>query len=242
KHHGIDMETLRKKYRPLVKHVALREDLYALISIMMGELNASHLGISGFGKRPEEVTADLGLLFDESYQGPGLKIAEVLKRGRADKRGLNIKPGELITGVDGTDMTEQIELSKLLNGKIDEPLTLQILTNPMADPKDPKARRQVELTPVSRDKIQHLMCARWVDGNAKRVAEMSKGKLGYIHIPSMDDEGLETFVRSLYSDNFDKEAIVLDVRYNGGGFAHDQVLTYLGGREHTLFRQRDGGE
>src|SRR5262249_31526991 len=72
--------------------------------------------------------------------------------------------------------------------------------------------------------------------------ELSKGKLGYIHIESMDDAGLDRFVRALYSDNFDKEAIVLDVRFNGGGFTHDQVLNYLGAREHTLFRQRDGGE
>jgi tricorn protease len=74
------------------------------------------------------------------------------------------------------------------------------------------------------------------------VAELSKGKLGYIHIPSMDKDGLDRFVRSLYSDNFDKEAIVLDVRFNGGGATHDKVLNYLGGREHTLFRQRYGGE
>src|SRR5437660_3624503 len=86
------------------------------------------------------------------------------------------------------------------------------------------------------------MYERWVNSNAKRVRELSKGKLGYIHIPSMDEEGLDKFVRSLYSDNFDKEAIVLDVRYNGGGFTHDQVLNYLAGREHTLFRQRDGGQ
>jgi len=242
KFHGIDMETLRNKYRPLVKHVALREDLYALISIMMGELNASHMGISGFGKGPEEITADLGVIFDDSYPGPGLKITEILKRGPADKRGLNFKPGDIITAIDGTELTDQIDVSKLLNGKADEPVSLQILINPMADPKDPKARRQMELTPVARDRVQHLMYERWVANNAKHVAELSKGKLGYIHIPSMDENGLEAFVRSLYSDNFDKEAIVLDVRYNGGGFTHDQVLNYLGGREHTLFRQRDGGE
>jgi tricorn protease len=74
------------------------------------------------------------------------------------------------------------------------------------------------------------------------VAELSKGTVGYIHIPSMDDDGLDKFVRALYSDNFDKEAIILDVRFNGGGFTHDQVLNYLGAKEHTLFKQRDGGE
>src|SRR5258708_21588197 len=112
----------------------------------------------------------------------------------------------------------------------------------MGDPKDPKARRQLELTPISRDRIQHLMYERWVDHNAKRIAELSKGKLGYIHVPSMDEDGLDAFVRSLYSDNFDKEAIVLDVRFNGGGFTHDQVLNYLGAKSHTFFKQREGGE
>src|SRR4029078_5372428 len=86
------------------------------------------------------------------------------------------------------------------------------------------------------------MYERWVANNARRVNEESKGKLGYIHIPSMDEAGLDRFVRDLYSDNFDKEAIVLDVRFNGGGFTHDQVLNYLGAKEHTFFRQRYGGE
>src|SRR6185437_9934448 len=91
-------------------------------------------------------------------------------------------------------------------------------------------------------RVHALMYERWVENNARRVTELSKGKLGYIHIPTMDDVGLDRFVRSLYSDNFDKEGIVLDVRFNGGGFTHDRVLNYLGGREHTLFRRRDGGE
>ena len=87
------------------------------------------------------------------------------------------------------------------------------------------------------------MYERWVRQNADAVAKASGGKLGYIHIPSMDEAGLERFVRSLYSDNFDKDAIVIDVRYNGGGFTHDQVLNYLAGKEHTLLppaRRRRG--
>jgi tricorn protease len=86
------------------------------------------------------------------------------------------------------------------------------------------------------------MYQRWVRRNAEDVAKASGGRIGYIHIPSMDEAGLEVFVRSLYSDHFDKDAIVIDVRYNSGGFTHDQVLNYLTGKEHTFFRQRDGGE
>jgi tricorn protease len=240
--HGVDWQSVRTKYRPLLKHVATKEDLYAMISLMLGELNASHLGISGFSSLPDETTADLGLIFDESYRGSGLKIAEVLKRGPADKRGLNLKAGDVVVSIDGVELTPQVETSKLLNDKTGESVVLNVLNNPSADPKDAKARRRVEITAVSRTTVQDLMYERWVDKNAKRVAELSQGKLGYIHIPSMDEAGLDRFVRDLYSDNFDKEAIVLDVRFNSGGFTHDQVLNYLGAKEHTLFRQRHGGE
>src|SRR5438477_3786069 len=81
-----------------------------------------------------------------------------------------------------------------------------------------------------------------VEAKVKRMNEQSGRKIGYILFPSMHHASHERFVRALYSDTFDKEAIVLDVRFNGGGFTHDQVLNYLGAKEHTLFKQRYGGE
>jgi tricorn protease len=239
KFHGIDWDSVRNRYRPLVKHVALKEDLYALLYLMMGELNASHLGISGFTTAPEEMTADLGLVFDPAYRGPGLKIQEILKRGPCDKRGLILRPNEYVLAIDDVELNDKTEVSKLLNGKDDEVVVLQVSSNATAEPK---ARRRVEVHPTSRQHVATLMYERWVENNSRRVAELSKGKLGYIHIPSMDEDGLDHFVRALYSDNFNKEAIVLDVRFNGGGYTHDQVLNYLGARQHTVFKQRDGGE
>jgi tricorn protease len=236
--HGANWNAVRDRYRPLVRHVALKEDLYALVSLMLGELNASHLGIMGPPVLPEETTADLGLLFDESYRGPGLRIAEVVKSGPADRRGLNLKAGDVIWSIDYQDVTDKAPLARLLNDKVGQSVVLQVVSNP-ADPKAPK--RRVELQATSREEIRKLMYERWIANNARRVTEVSKGKLGYIHIPSMDDAGLDRFVRALYSDNFDKEGIVLDVRYNGGGFTHDKVLNYLGSKEHTFFLQRHGG-
>jgi len=239
---GVDWAAVRAKYQPVVQHIALKEDLYALISLVMGELNASHLGIGGPIPRAEELTAELGLVFDERYPGPGKKIVEVLKRGPADKRGLNLKPGEVVVGIDRVAISEKTDLATLLNGKIGETVLLDILVNPNVDPRDPKARRRVEIQAIDRATMGNLMYERWIERNAKRVEELSSGKLGYIHIPSMDQSGFDRFIRALYSDHFDKEAIVLDVRYNGGGYTHDQILNYLSGREHTIFRQRDGGE
>jgi len=237
-HHGSDWKAVREKYRALVPHVALKEDLYSLITMMLGELNASHLGVSGTGKYPEEYTADLGLIFDEAYRGPGLKIQEVVKRGPADRRNLQIKAGDFILAIDRNVATDKTNISQLLNSKSGEAVLLDVTS----DPADPKAKRRIEINGTDRGTISNLMYQRWVSNNAGMVAKLSKGTLGYIHIPSMDDAGLEQFVRSLYSDNFDKDAIIIDVRHNGGGFTHDQVLNYLGAREHTFFRQRDGGE
>ena len=230
KHRGADWKAVREKYRGLVRHVAEKEDLYNLISLMLGELNASHLGISGNLRSPEEVTADLGLLFDSTYKGPGLKIAEVLKRGPADKRGINLKAGDVILAIDRTEVTDKVNLSKLLNAKANENVLLEVTSNPA----DPKAKRKVETQAVGRDRIGQLMYDRWVQQNADAVTKMSGGKVGYIHIPGMDEPGLEQFLRSLYSDNFDKDAIVIDVRFNGGGFTHDQVLNYLGARQYAI--------
>lgn len=237
-HHGANWTAVREKYQPLVGHVAMREDLYALVSMMLGELNASHLGISGRMPLPDEVTADLGLIFDETFRGPGLKVTEVLKRGPADKRGLGIKPGDIVLAIDRVELTDKVNVSRLLNNKVNEGVLLDVAS----DPKDPKTKRRVEIVAINRTRAGELLYDRWVERNAAAVAKLSGGKVGYIHIPGMDEAGLETFVRSLYSDNFDKEAIVIDVRYNGGGFTHDQVLNYLAGKEHTFFRQRDGGE
>jgi tricorn protease len=237
--HGRDWNAIKAKYRPLVQHIAMKEDLYSLLYLMLGELNASHLGIAGFLTFPDEETADLGLIFDESYRGRGLKIAEVLKRGPADRRGLNPKPGEYVLNIDGVELNEKTELSQLLNGKVSETVSVQVGASPETPPKE---RKRIEIVAVGRDTVQSLMYDRWVESNADHVAKLSKGKLGYIHIKSMDDDGLDRFLRSLYSDNFDKEGIVLDVRFNGGGFTHDKILNYLGSREHTIFKERNGGE
>ena len=237
-HHGVDWNAIRKKYAAVVPHVASREDLYSLIHLMLGELNASHLGIGGRLAVADEPTADLGLLFDESYPGPGLKIAEVLKGGPADKKSGGVTPGEIVVAIDRKELAPSENASRMLNGKVGESIRLDVTV----DPKDPKTRRKVEIVGAKRTKISELQYDRWVERNAAAVAKASGGKLGYVHIPSMDDDGLEAFVRSLYSDNFDKDGLVIDVRYNGGGFTHDAVLNYLSGKEHTVFKQRNGGE
>jgi tricorn protease len=236
--HGANWKKLRGKYRELVKHCAMKEDLYSLVSLMLGELNASHLGISGVLATPEQKTAELGLVFDDRYAGPGLKIRDILKGGPADQRGINLKVGDVVMRIDGVELDGRVDIAKLLNDKVGETIILHASPNPA----DPIFKRRVEIVGAERTTITKLQYERWIQQNADQVTKLSGGKLGYIHIPSMDEEGLDRFVRALYSDNFDKEGIVLDVRYNGGGFTHDQVINFLVGKEHTYFTHRDGSQ
>jgi len=240
--HGADWEKVKSKFRPMIKHVAMKEDLYSLMYEMLGELNASHLGVSGFGSVPDEATASLGILFDERHTGRGLKVLEILKRGPADKKGLDLRPGDYILAIDRVEITPNTNVSRLLNDKVGQPIVAKVSADVNANILDPKAYRRLELQTTSTGEHSRLMYERWIDGNARQVARLSDNKFGYIHIPSMDENGLNQFVRALYSDAYDKEAIIIDVRFNGGGFTHDQVLNYLGYKEHTYFRQRHGGE
>lgn len=233
--HGADWLAVRERYRPLVRHVAMHEDFYDLVHLMLGELNASHLGIGGRSRAPESQTAELGLLFDSRHRGQGLKIQDVIKQGPADVKGVELRPGQYLMRIDDVPITENTNVSELLADKVGEVVTLHVVN----DPADEKPRK-VELKAIGRSQMSELLYRDWVRRNAAAVHAMSSGRLGYIHIRAMDMGSLDEFVRTLYTDHFDKEGLVLDVRYNGGGFTHDKILSFLGGREHTLFVGREG--
>jgi tricorn protease len=235
--HGANWAEVRDKFRPLVRHVACHEDFYHLVNLLLGELNASHLGVGGRARSLEEDTAQLGILWDWSYRGPGYKIGEILAGSPADQPGVDLKQGQYLMAIDGLELTAKTNLSQVLNDKIGEAVTLTVAS----DPKDPK-RRKVKVKTTGRGTIYSLLYRRWTAQNAKLVQELTYGKYGYIHITSMDLPSLDEFVRALYTENADKEGLIIDVRFNGGGFTHDQVLSYLGGKEHTKFVSREGAE
>ncbi len=235
--HGADWHAVRDKYRALVKHC--RPQGRPLRPHQPHARRAERLApghLPATSAAPDQPTADLGLIFERRYRGPGLQIAEVLKRGPADRRGLKLHARRRRARHRRQAIDGKTDVAQMLNDKVGEAVALTVTAdpaNPKAQPPRRDARRQPRTPYVPAD-VRALGRAQ----NADRVAELSKGKLGYIHIPSMDEAGLMRFVRLLYSDNFDKEGIVLDVRYNGGGFTHDQVLNYLTGKEHTVFRHR----
>ncbi|MGL6075382.1 MAG: S41 family peptidase [Fimbriiglobus sp.] len=242
-HHGIDWWKTSEKYTKAVDEVRRKEDLYALIYLMLGELNSSHVGISGRLPTAEELTGDLGFSYAESQPRAGVRIARITPFGPLDRPGTFNWTNAVITSIDGTELTATSNLSQLLNGKIGETVVLQVQSAPTvgdAGEKLPGKTRRFEVVPVSREKSAQLKYDAWVQDNAKAVEKASEGKLGYLHIPSMDEDGVEAFMRSLYSENLEKEGLVIDIRNNGGGYTHDQILGYLTGPPHSVYRTRMG--
>lgn len=231
--HGIDWKAMREKYRPLAAAQATIRGFNDVVSLMLGELNASHLGISGPRKGPDISTGMLGLRFDEAYRGKGLKINSVLPQGPCDKENAHVFPGEILTGINGQEIHPRINIHALLNQTGGERVLITIMSN---DNKN----RNVVVRPINQQKFDDLEYNRWVEAKRQKVKEWSNDKLGYVHIRGMNMPGVEQFEMELYSVAHCKEGLIIDVRNNGGGWTTDYLLAILSPRPHAYTIPRGG--
>ncbi len=233
KMHGVDWNAMREKYRPLIEHIALKEDFYALVSMMLGELNASHLGIGG-STISGPSTAYLGVWFDPEHKGPGVKIAEVLKGSPADKEESKLNVGEFILAIDGVDVANNEQLWETLADKAGR--VLELLVN---DKPTKEGARTVKIKPIDRGQWSDLVYEDWVEKRKRMVDEWSEGRIGYIHIRAMSQSELRKFEREFYAEVVGKkDALIIDVRFNGGGRIHDELLSILKRRLYALEQYR----
>ncbi len=233
KMHGVDWEAMREKYRPLIEHVALKEDFYALVSMMLGELNASHLGIGGSTVSGPS-TAYLGVWFDPEHKGPGVKIAEVLKNSPADREGSKLNVGEFILAIDGVDVSNNEQIWETLADKSGR--VVELLVN---DKPKKEGARTVKIKPIDQRQWSDLVYEVWVEKRKQMVDEWSGGRIGYIHIRAMSQSELRKFEREFYADVVGKkDALIIDVRFNRGGHIHDELLSILKRRLYALRQYR----
>ena len=233
KMHGVDWDAMREKYRPLIEHVAAKEDFYALVSMMLGELNASHLGIGGPTVSGPE-TAYLGVWFDPEHRGPGVKISAVLKNSPADKDESRLNVGEFILAIDGVEVSNNEQIWDALADKAGR--VVELLVN---DKPTKEGARTVKIKPINRGQWSNLLYEDWVEKRKRMVEEWSNGRIGYIHIQAMSQSELRKFEREFYAEVVGKkEALIIDVRFNGGGRIHDELLTILKRRLYALEQYR----
>ncbi len=232
--HGIDWEGYRTSYARFLPHIANRYDFRDMLSEMLGELNASHTGARYYASGATLRTARLGLFLDPAYNGDGLLVQEVIKRGPFAVKKTGVTPGCIIEQIDGHDIKQGEDYNWMLDGKAGKPVHVTVY-NPAT-----KSRSTVTVKPVSQTKLEDLLYRRWVDRNKHLVDSLSGGRLAYVHVKSMNSENFRKVYSELLSDeNRNRDAVIVDERGNGGGWLHDDLCTLLSGRQYHRFMPND---
>lgn len=221
KMHGANWDKAIQKYLGMISDARVPEDVAAIMNRLNGELNASHLGAYGpvsESGQPDE-TAQLGVEWDPFYSGDGLKVRRVYKNGPADKSDIEIKPGDIVLEIEGTKVDMMHDPSVVLNHKADNVLTLTV--------KGDTENRKVKIRAVEYKMLGEMKYETWVEENRQRVDKLSDNKLGYVHIQEMSGPALDKFRREYLNLTREKKGVIIDVRYNPGGFIHEQLIDTL---------------
>lgn len=225
--HGVDWDSMTAAYRRFLPHIDNNYDYAELLSELLGELNVSHTGGRYYPSNPDgDRTASLGLLYDMGFSGPGLKVAEVVAGGPFSNASSSVKPGIVVESVN----------SEILAGDTDYATVLADISGrkTLVGLYDPASGRRWEevVIPISAGKMNGLLYERWVKARAADVERWSNGRLGYVHIPSMDDDSFRRVYSDLLGRYNDKEGVVVDIRWNGGGRLHEDIEVLLSGEKY----------
>ena len=224
---GADWDLCYTTYRKFLPHISNNYDYAEMVSEMLGELNASHTGCYYSGARlPESAaTSSLGFFRAYGHDGPGLKVAEVLDGGPLDKAALKIRAGHIVEKIDGLAIDGSFDHARLLNRKAGQ-LTLLSVFDPLS-----KQRWEEAVKPIALSEEGPLLYRRWVNARRAEVDRLSGGRVGYVHVRSMNDASFRTVIEEVLGLSIDKEALIVDTRFNGGGNLHDQLADFLNGKK-----------
>ena len=234
-----DWDAVRAKYRPLAAKARRPQDLEQIVDMMLGELNASHMGFSASSSRWSapgwhEVTGHLGTRFDPTWPGPGLRVRDVVPGTPAAQAKHRIDKGEIVLAIDGHEVGPSTSLARVLTGLPDREVHVRV-RNTAGDERD------VVLRPTSYGAIRAHLYDEVLEERRAEVEERSGGRLGYLHVRGMSWPSFERFEAELYKVGHGKDGLVIDVRDNGGGFTADHLLTVLTQPRHAITVSRGGG-
>lgn len=230
--HGTDWKGYREAYSRFLPYINNNYDFQEMLSEMLGELNGSHTGARYYGPGATLSTAALGVFYDETYDGDGLKIKEVLAKGPFAVKKSDVVPGCIIEKIDGQAIVKGQDYFPLLEGKAGRKVLLT-----MYNPATGK-RFNATIKAISTGEQSNLLYKRWVERCRKTVDKLSNGRIGYVHIKGMDSQSFREVYSEVLGRCRNKEAIIVDTRHNGGGWLHDDLVTLLGGKEYQNFVPR----
>ena len=227
--HGYDWQALREQYRPLLKYVAHRSDLNYVISEMIAELTVQHAYIDGgdFQTPPRPRSGLPGARFELDQQSGRYRIAKIfggdnsedIYRSPLTEVGVNASVGDYVLAIDGEELKATDDPYRLLRNKADNPVQLTINKTPTM-----QGARTVSYRPITDE--QNLIYMDWVAHNREKVSKATNGRVGYLHVPDMGASGIREFIKWYYPQ-LQKEALIVDVRANGGGNVSRMLIERL---------------
>ncbi len=227
--HGYDWNALRQQYGALVPYVAHRSDLNYVLGEMVSELSTSHSYIEGGDfEMPKRAQIALpGATFELDRSAGRYRIAKIyrgqneeeLYRSPLTEIGIDAREGDYILAIDGEDLTADKNPYQLLRNKANRPVQLTLNAKPSTD-----GARHISYRPITTER--NLIYLDWVNHNRDAVSKATNGRVGYIHIPDMGAAGIREFLK-FYYPQIRKEALVVDVRGNGGGNISQMLIERL---------------
>lgn len=231
--HGVDWSAMKKRYEPLLDYVGENQDLYDLTNEMIGELNASHTGVSGPPSRPMERAYTTRLLgFEMAPDGDRLMVSHIYAKGPADKEWIDLEPGDRVLSIDGHQVSPKSNYWKILNHVVNDYVTVEIARSAE------DASRKIRLKTMT--SYRGLKYEAWVESRRAKVDELSGGKIGYVHIRYMNRSSLARFETEI-NQFWNKNGMIIDIRYNGGGNIDQQLIDILERRPYEYWNSRWGG-
>lgn len=233
----VDWDMYVSNYRRFLPHINNGYDFGDLLSELLGELNVSHSGGRYYPEGAKDQTASLGLLYDMNG-GKDVTVAEVVEGGPFDRATSKVRPGDVLTAVNGTPADAEGDWEMLLNNTSKKKTLVSFRR-----PTNGETWEEVVL-PISTSAMNNLMYERWIKGREHAVDSLSGGRLGYVHLRSMDDESFREIYSKLLGKYYNKEGVVIDTRWNGGGRLHEDIEVLFSGDKYLtqVIHGRPSGE
>jgi tricorn protease len=236
KMHGTDWDAMRAKYRPLVEYVGDRQELLNIVNEMIGELNASHTGAApppGGGREPgAAATGHLGLELEADAQAGRYRVTHIYEDGPSDKDWVKVSVGDYLIAIDGKPVRAGDEYWQHLNYRLNRKVSVTF-NNKATD----EGAWRTRIEPTSMGNYGQLRYERWVKQRRELVTKLSNGRVGYVHIQAMNQPSLRKFEKEL-REYRDKEAMIIDQRWNGGGNIEQELLGILVQRQYQVWQPR----